>query len=129
LESGQSHEKVEASLSFIADAECHRHLLISTTLIQNPDERVLVFVEDITERKKVEAEREKLIRELRKALAEVKKLSGLLPICASCNKIRDDRGYWNRLETYIQAHSEAKFSHSVCPECARRLYPDLKIQD
>lgn len=64
-------------------------------------------------------------RALANALSEVKTLSGLLPICASCQKIRDDRGYWDRIETYIQAHSEATFSHSLCPECAQRLYPDI----
>jgi len=64
---------------------------------------------------------------LRKALAEVKKLSGLLPICASCNKIRDDKGYWNQIEAYIRDHSEADFSHSICPECAKKLYPDLDL--
>jgi hypothetical protein len=64
-------------------------------------------------------------RNLEKALSEVKTLSGLLPICASCQKIRNDRGYWDRIETYIQAHSEATFSHSLCPDCAHRLYPDI----
>jgi C4-dicarboxylate-specific signal transduction histidine kinase len=62
---------------------------------------------------------------LQAALADVKKLSGLLPICASCKKIRDDRGYWNRIEAYIQNHSEAEFSHSICPECSRKLYPEI----
>jgi hypothetical protein len=51
-------------------------------------------------------------------------LRGLLPICASCKKIRDDKGYWNQMETYIEAHSEADFSHGVCPECMERLYPE-----
>jgi len=60
---------------------------------------------------------------LQTALADVKKLSGLLPICASCKKIRDDRGYWKRIESYIQEHSEAEFSHGICPECAQKLYP------
>lgn len=64
-------------------------------------------------------------RNLEKALTEVKTLSGLLPICASCQKIRNDRGYWDRIETYIQNHSEATFSHSLCPDCARQLYPDI----
>ena len=64
-------------------------------------------------------------QDLENALAEVKTLSGLLPICASCQKIRNDKGYWDRIETYIQAHSEATFSHSLCPDCARKLYPDL----
>jgi PAS domain S-box-containing protein len=83
----------------------------------------------IEERKIVETEKEKLIVELKKALREVKTLGGLLPICASCKKIRDDQGYWNQLEHYIQMHSEAEFSHSVCPDCAKMLYPELGIQD
>jgi len=57
-------------------------------------------------------------------LQEVKTLSGLLPICASCKKIRDDKGYWNILEQYISEHSDAEFTHGICPECAQRLYPD-----
>lgn len=81
--------------------------------------------EDITERKRREKEREKLIHELREALAQVKTLSGLVPICASCKKIRDDKGYWNQIELYIEKHSTAEFSHGICPECARRLYPQL----
>ena len=70
-------------------------------------------------------EREKLIGELREALAEIKTLTGLLPICASCKKIRDDKGYWTQIESYISAHSQAVFSHGFCPECAERLYPEL----
>ncbi len=64
-------------------------------------------------------------QELRAAFERIKKLSGLLPICASCKKIRDDQGYWQNLERYIHEHSDAQFSHSLCPECAQRLYPDL----
>jgi hypothetical protein len=64
---------------------------------------------------------------LENALAEIKQLSGMLPICASCKMIRDDQGYWNQIETYISQHSEAQFSHSVCPECAQKLYPDLEL--
>lgn len=52
-------------------------------------------------------------------------LSGLLPICASCKKIRDDRGYWSQIELYIRNHSEVEFSHSICPECAKKLYPEF----
>lgn len=70
-------------------------------------------------------EREKLIRQLEKALAEVKQLRGLLPICASCKRIRDDKGGWQQVEEYIAAHSQAEFSHGICPECASRLYPDF----
>lgn len=76
-----------------------------------------------------EAQREKTIADLNEALSQVKKLSGLLPICLHCKKIRDDRGYWNRIEAYIQSHSDAKFSHSICRECAEKLYPDMPIYD
>lgn len=72
---------------------------------------------------------EKMVSErtlrLEKALAEVKTLSGLLPICASCKKIRDDQGFWKQVEVYVGAHSEAEFSHSICPDCSKKLYPDL----
>lgn len=66
------------------------------------------------------------IRELQQALNSVKTLNGLLPICASCKKIRDDKGYWNQLESYLHAHSEAEFSHSLCPDCAKAYYADMK---
>jgi PAS domain S-box-containing protein len=68
---------------------------------------------------------EERTRDLREALAKVKTLSGFIPICASCKKIRDDKGFWNQLEAYLSAHSEMEFSHSLCPECTRRLYPEL----
>jgi PAS domain-containing protein len=80
---------------------------------------------EVVEREKAERERENVIVELQQALAQVKRLSGFLPICASCKKIRDDRGYWQQVEAYIRDHSEAEFSHGLCPECARKLYPEL----
>jgi C4-dicarboxylate-specific signal transduction histidine kinase len=80
---------------------------------------------EVAERKRVEEEREKVISQLQLVLAHVKKLSGLLPICASCKKIRDDRGYWLQVEEYIHDHSEAQFSHGLCPECAKKLYPEF----
>jgi hypothetical protein len=70
-------------------------------------------------------EREKLVLELQEALSKVKQLSGLLPICASCKNIRDDQGYWNQIEEYIRNHSEADFSHGLCPPCIEKLYPDF----
>ncbi len=89
---------------------------------ENPSH--LVILTDITERLEAEralqAEHDRLLR----ALSEVKALSGLLPICASCKKIRDDTGYWNQIESYIRDHSEADFSHSICPDCAKKLYPE-----
>jgi uncharacterized protein YacL len=63
-------------------------------------------------------------QELEKALSEVKELSGLLPICSSCKKIRDDSGYWNQIEEYIKDHSKADFTHGLCPHCAEKLYPE-----
>ena len=75
-------------------------------------------------RRQLEDERERLIAELRKALSKVKLLSGLLPICSSCKKIRNDKGYWEQMETYISEHSAADFSHGICPECAKKLYPE-----
>lgn len=70
---------------------------------------------------------QRLIAELRGALADVKKLSGLLPICASCKAIRDDEGYWHRVESYIGNHSEADFSHGICPDCAKKFYDELDL--
>ena len=69
--------------------------------------------------------REALIAKLDKSLKEITQLQGILPICANCKKIRDDKGYWNQIESYISDHSEAVFSHSICPECAAELYPEL----
>lgn len=86
---------------------------------------VLAIVRDIRERKRAEEERERLITELQEALAKIKTLRGLIPICASCKKVRDDRGYWQQVEVYIRDHSEAEFSHGLCPECAQRLYPEF----
>jgi hypothetical protein len=87
------------------------------------------LADEIAERTRAQAQQERLIGELRAALANVKILRGLLPICASCKKIRDDRGYWNQLESYIHEHSEAEFSHGICPDCVRELYPDLLEED
>ncbi len=82
---------------------------------------------EIERREEAEKERDKLIQQLKKTLSEIKTLRGFLPICASCKKIRDDSGYWTQIESYIRDHSDAEFSHSICPECAKRLYPDLNI--
>jgi len=98
----------------------------SSVVFEAPDgnSRTCIIIRDITERKTADAERERLIRELQEALGRVKTLSGLLPICASCRKIRDKQGSWQNLETYIRNHTEADFSHGICPECRARLYPD-----
>lgn len=80
---------------------------------------------EIAERIEIEKERENLIKELQDALTEVETLSGFIPICASCKKIRDDTGYWESVEHYIAARSKAQFTHSICPDCRFRLYPEL----
>ena len=72
-----------------------------------------------------EMERRRLTEELQQALEHVKRLSGLLPICARCKNVRDDRGYWEEVETYISSHSEAKFTHGICPSCFKEMYPDI----
>ena len=100
-------------------------LLSATTIRWKEKPATLYLMSDITDRKRTEEEREKLIVELREALSKVKVLSGLLPICASCKKIRNDTGYWEQMEVYIRDHSEADFSHSICPECVEKLYPGL----
>ena len=82
----------------------------------------ILLVRDVTERQRAEKEREKLIVDLREALANIKKLSGLLPICASCKKIRDDKGYWHQVEAYMKDHAEVEFSHGLCPDCMAKLY-------
>lgn len=76
---------------------------------------------------KMDKERTRLIKDLENALAEVKTLRGFLPICSNCMKIRDDEGFWQKIEKYIQDRSDVKFSHSLCPDCAKKLYPDFKI--
>jgi DNA-binding NtrC family response regulator len=81
---------------------------------------------EILERKKVVEEKEKLIIELQESLAKIKTLSGLLPICAWCKKIRDDAGYWQQLESYIGKHSGAEFSHSICPDCLKEKFSELE---
>ena len=88
---------------------------------------VILFIENksISKRNQVEKEREKLIAELQDAVTEIKTLSGLLPICSGCKKIRDDKGYWKQIEFYIRDHSEAEFTHSMCPICAKKFYPEL----
>ncbi|MCP4552520.1 MAG: PAS domain-containing protein [Bacteroidetes bacterium] len=86
--------------------------------------KVTGTIHEITERKRAEEQRENLIKDLQEALDRVKTLSGLLPICAECKKIRDDKGYWNQIEVYVRDHSEAEFSHGICPECMDKLYGD-----
>lgn len=84
---------------------------------------------EITVRKKSEEILQSEQAKLHNALSRVKTLSGLLPICSSCKKIRDDKGYWNQIENYIKKHSDADFSHGLCPDCIKKLYPDVIDDD
>jgi PAS domain S-box-containing protein len=102
---------------------------ITVSPIKNTDgdiQGASIVLRDITERKRQEKERLRLIDELKEALKRVKTLNGLLPICASCKKIRNDGGYWEQVETYIRTRSNAEFTHGICPDCVRRLYPEYQ---
>lgn len=115
----------------VAGAGCQRHvyLEVKTPIYAEPERKniwgLLGISTDITELKQLEEEKGNLIIDLQKALSEVKKLSGFLPICSSCKKIRDDQGYWSEVERYIGEHSEVQFSHGICPDCVRKLYPEI----
>ncbi len=85
---------------------------------------IVALHRDITDRKLMEEDKENVIVELQKALSEVKQLKLFLPICASCKKIRDDEGYWSEVERYIGEHTDTQFSHGICPDCMRKLYPE-----
>jgi len=111
--------KLGAADYLVKDSEGQYLELLPTVIEQALAKRELAEA-----KRAAEEERERLIVELQEALAQVKTLSGLLPICISCKKIRDDEGYWKQIEHYIQQRSEAQFSHGMCPDCATKLYPD-----
>ncbi len=129
-------------LKIIADGTGHFEYVENPVLTKGGEERIIAWHntvlrdesgkiigslssgEDITERKRVEEEKERLIKELKEAIENVKILRGMLPICSSCKKIRSDKGYWTQIEAYIREHSDVEFTHSICPECIKKLYPD-----
>jgi len=98
---------------------------LSSVVFHTPEgeKRTCIIIRDVSERKAAEAERDRLIAELQQALERVRSLSGLLPMCAACRKIRDDAGKWHDLESYIRIHTETQFSHGICLECRQKLYP------
>jgi hypothetical protein len=105
-----------------------RGILMTKVPLRNKDgviSHIVVINRDVTELRRAEAEREHVIEELKSALTEVRTLSGLLPICASCKKIRDDGGYWNKIESYIENHTSAQFSHGLCPDCMGDYFPGV----
>ncbi|KQC12014.1 MAG: hypothetical protein APR63_03600 [Desulfuromonas sp. SDB] len=89
---------------------------------------VLDVGQDITEQIEIFREREKLISDLKESLKKINTLKGLLPICPVCKKIKDDEGYWHQVENYLNDHSDMEFSHAICPECFRKLYPDMPVE-
>lgn len=91
--------------------------------------RMAEYCLDITERKQCEEKRERLVAQLQSAISQIKALEGLLPICSHCKKIRDDNGYWSQVEDYIRKHSKAEFSHGICPDCLKKLYPEYCGED
>ncbi len=106
------------------------YLEINAALIEYKGRQAILSINrDITGRKKAEEEREKLIGELQQALKQVKTLRGLLPICSNCKRIRDDDGYWQQIEVYIGEHSDAEFTHGLCVDCAKNLYPDMNFDE
>ena len=111
------------------DINGHEKIFIVTARpFLNAHKEVIGIVEsfqDITERKLAEDANVDLINELQNTVEEVNMLSGLLPICAACKNIRDDKGYWSKIESYIRNHSKVEFTHGICPDCAQKLYPDL----
>ncbi|MBP7902342.1 MAG: hypothetical protein KA015_05955 [Spirochaetes bacterium] len=92
----------------------------------NSGKIILLAIEDVTERIKYENELQFKNKELQIALSEIKELRGILPICSFCKKIRNDKGYWEQIEVYIHDHTDADFSHSICPECFKKNYPEFK---
>jgi len=127
IERGRRVERIE-TLRMRRDGTAI-NVSITVSPIQNADgdiQGASIILRDITERKRQERERLRLIDELKEALRRVKTLNGLLPICSSCKKIRNDGGYWEQVETYIRSRSNAEFTHGICPDCVRQLYPDFK---
>ncbi len=108
---------------------CVRHFHSSANIALRDNENnptaVIEISRDITDLKLIEEERDKLIKKLQDALENASNLRGLLPICSSCKKVRDDDGYWHQVEVYIRDHSDADFSHSICPDCKKTLYSDV----
>ena len=122
---GEKQEPYEAE--FLHKNGNRVHLRVTEVPLLDDNGNVLGIegiVQDITKLKRAEADRENAIQKLEKALSEIKTLRGILPLCSFCKKIRDDKGYWEQVDVYINKYSEADISHSICPECLKKYYPD-----
>jgi len=109
----------------LANGDCRDVEVFTGPIVYKDRSLLCSVVHDITRRKQNEAEREKLIASLQQAIHEIRTLRGILPICSHCKKIRDDKGSWSRIEHYVREHSEATFSHGICPDCLQQLYPNI----
>lgn len=124
---GEEADDVELMYSEIAGQDSPRYVTFTARPVRNALGEILGAVatfRDETPRRQAALERGRLIESLQKALSEVRALSGMLPICAHCKRIRDDRGHWNQIESYIRQHSEAEFSHGICPDCMKEHYAE-----
>jgi len=123
---GEGRTATDQHLRIMRPDGTERAVLSSAAPIRNPSGGIigaLLVQMDITESKRLEEERESLIQSLQAAQKEVKILKGMLPICSGCKRIRDERKSWVPLESYISSHSEADFTHGICPECMKEMYP------
>lgn len=129
LESGQAESEMMELEVFHKDGRSLPMEINANFIIGehgNPVE-ILGVARDISKQRKMREERENLIHKLKEALKEIKHLRGILPICSICNRIRDDQGDWEQVDVYIQKHSQADISHSICPICSKELYPNFDM--
>jgi len=113
----------------LSDGEEQRYYDLDITPLRSEQDRLLgqlIHLTDITEHRRAEEERDTLIAQLQEALAQVRALQGLLPVCASCKRIRDYAGHWRQMEEYVSSHSNTEFTHGLCPDCRRKLYPGFE---
>ena len=123
-------KRIETIERFIP--ELSRYFICRSNPVLDESGQVTHIIEqlhDVTERKQLEKEKDNLIAGLQAALAENKVLRGLIPICSHCKNVRSDEGYWKQIEDYLLEYSDARFSHGICPECAKKFYPDMDIYD
>jgi PAS domain S-box-containing protein len=121
-------DKEENTFQFkhrLASGEIRDVEVVSTPISLGNKKVLYSIIKDITERNAREAERELLISELEKALIEIKTLKGIIPVCAGCQKIRDDQSYWQKVESYLEKNTYAELLHGICPDCCKKLYPDI----
>jgi two-component system CheB/CheR fusion protein len=124
----ENNEFRDFEVNYDAPGAGRRIMLLNARRVAREEQLILLAVEDITARRTAEEERDTIYQQHLAALSDVKKLTGMLPICSSCKKIRDDEGYWKQIEAYISEHSEAEFTHGICPECAAKLYPGIDYE-